>query len=122
MIPPIPKKLLPHSAELVTKFDSDKWGNSSENNNIVLEHIRIEPSEKIISESSGTKIQLSATLFFDLRNSSPSADFALKGDIVGGKTVDIQQVIFGGRSFTVKTIETHYADSKNIHHYEIGLI
>ena len=122
MIPPIPKKLLPHSAELVTKFNSDKWGNSSENDNIILEHIRIEPSEKIISESSGTKIKLSATLFYDPKNSSPRADFALKGDVLEGKTVEIQQVIFGGKSFTVKAIEAHYADSKNIHHYEIGLI
>lgn len=122
MIPPIPKKLLPHSAELVTKFDPDKWGNSSESEAVILEHIRIEPSEKMITDDSGTQIRLSATLFFDQRNSSPASGFSLKGDVIGGRTVDIQQIIFGGRTFTVKAIEAHYADGKNIHHYEIGLV
>ena len=122
MIPPIPKRLLPHSAELVTKYDPDKWGNSPESDTVILEHIRIEPSEKIITENSEVKIKLSSTLFFDRKNSFPDVIFALKGDVLNGKKVDIQQVIFGGRLFTVKTIETHFADSKNIHHYEIGLI
>ena len=122
MISPIPKKLLPHSAELITKYDPDKWGNSAESDTVILEHIRIEPSEKIIMENSEIKIKLSATIFYDMRNSSPDAKFRLKGDIIGEKTVDVQQIFFNGRIFTVKTIEAHYADSKNIHHYEIGLV
>lgn len=122
MIPPIPKNLLVHSAELVTKYNSDKWGNSSESDSVQLEHIRIEPSSRIIADSSGTEKQLSATLFFDCRNSSPTAVFALKDDVIDDKVVEIQQVIFGGKTFTVKTIEALYADSEKIHHYEVGLI
>ena len=122
MIPPIPKKLLPHSAELITKFNADKWGNASESDSTLLEHIRIEPSEKIIQEDFEKKIKLSATLFYDQKNSFPDVIFALNGDVIGEKNVDVQQVIFGGRIFTVKTIEAHYADCKNIHHYEIGLV
>lgn len=120
-IPPIPKKLLPHSAKLVTKYSPDKWGNASENNTITLGHIRIEPSEKIITDKNGAKIQLSATLFYDRKNSFPAVNFALKDDFINGKNVDIQQVVFDGKIFSVKTIEAYYADSKMIHHYEIGL-
>lgn len=122
MIPPIPKKLLIHKAELVTKYDPDKWGNSAESDSLLLENIRIEPISKIIKDSSGTEKQLSATLFYDCGHSSPEVCFALNGDDIDGKTVVIQQVIFGGRTFTVKTIEALYADSENIHHYEIGLV
>ena len=122
MIPPIPKRLLVHSAELVTKYNSDKWGKASDSDSVQLEHIRIEPTSQIVTDSSGTMIKLSATLFYDCRNSSPSVNFALKGDSVDGKTVEIQQVIFGGRTFTVQTIEPLYADTNKIHHYEVGLV
>lgn len=122
MIPPIPKRLFVHSAELVTKYSADKWGNATASDTVKMEHIRIDPSSKVVTDSTGTNIQLSAVLFYDCRNSSPAVTFALKGDAIGEKAVDIQQVIFGGRTFTVQIIEPLYADSNKIHHYEVGLI
>ncbi len=123
MISQIPKKLLIHSAELITKFDPDKWGNSAEEEKIFLRNVRIEYSEKSSTDNYGTDHELAATLFFDCKNSSPKdAKFALKSDILNGKTVNIQQIKFGGKRFTVKTIEPLYADSEKIHHYEVGLV
>lgn len=122
MIPPIPKKLLIHSAELITEFTPDKWGKASEQKSVNLEHIRIEPSAKYIINGSGETVQLAAVLFFDYRNSSPAdVTFALKDDNVDGKTAARQKVSFGGRLFTVQTVEPLYADKNRIHHYEVGL-
>ena len=122
MIMQIPKKLLIHSAELITKFEPDKWGNSAEEEKIILKNIRIEYSEKNVTDTSGTSSELTATLFYDSKNSFPAAKFLLKGEIKDGMTVDVQQVKFGGKKFTVKSVEPLYADSGNIHHYEVGLV
>ena len=123
MIMQIPKKLLVHSAELITKFAPDKWGNPSSEESVPLEFVRIEPCAKMISDSNGNTIQLSAALFLDCKNSSPKdTKFALKSDILNGKTVDMQQIKFGGRIFTVQTVEAFYADKNKIHHYEVGLM
>ncbi len=123
MIPHIPKQLLIHSAELITEFTSDKWGKPQESENVSLKHIRIEPSAKHVINSNGETVQLAAVLFFDCRNSSPSdVTFALKDDTVNGRTAVLQKVSFGGRIYTVQTIEPLYADKNRIHHYEVGLV
>ncbi len=123
MIPPIPKNLLIHSATLITEFDPDKWGNSTEQVSEALEKIRIEPSSEIITDSFGAVLKLSAVLLFDSRNSRPQEiNFALKGDIISGKTVKIQRVEFGGRLYTVASVTPLFADSQKIHHYEVGLM
>lgn len=123
MIPPIPKRLLIHSAELITEFSADKWGTPQKSETVQLEHVRIEPSAKYVIGGNGETVQLAAVLFFDCRNSSPAdVSFALKDDTVDGVTVVLQKVSFGGRLFTVQTVETLYADKNRVHHYEVGLI
>lgn len=123
MIPPIPKKLLIHSAELITDFSPDKWGKPSESETVQLEHVRIEPSAKYVIGGNGETVQLAAVLFFDCRNSSPAdVTFALKGDTVNGGRVVLQKVSFGGRLYTVQTVEALCADKNRIHHYEVGLV
>lgn len=123
MIPPIPKKLLIHSAELITDFSPDKWGTPQKSEMVQLEHVRIEPSAKYVIGGNGETVQLAAVLFFDCRNSSPAdVTFTLKSDTVNGRTVVLQKVSFGGRLYTVQTVEPLYADRNRIHHYEVGLI
>ncbi|MCX4257646.1 MAG: putative minor capsid protein [Oscillospiraceae bacterium] len=123
MIPPIPKQLLIHSAELITEFTPDKWGKASEQDTVKLEHVRIEPSAKHVINGNGETVQLAAVLFFDCRNSSPAdAQFALKDDTVNGKRVVLQKVSFGGRLYSVQTVEALYADKNRVHHYEVGLV
>ena len=123
MIPSIPKKALIHSAELITEFSADKWGTPQKSETVQLEHVRIEPSAKYVIGGNGETVQLAAVLFFDCRNSSPAdVSFALKNDTVNGGTVVLQKVSFGGRLFTVQTVEPLYADKNRIHHYEVGLV
>ena len=123
MIPSIPKKALIHSAELITEFSADKWGTPQKSETVKLEHVRIEPSAKYVIGGSGETIQLAAVLFFDCRNSTPrDVVFALKDDTVDGKRVVLQRVGFGGRLYTVQTVEALYGDRDRVHHYEAGLV
>lgn len=123
MMPPIPKRLLPHSAELITKYNSDKWGSSTDQSIVQLENVRIEPTSKMAVDSTGTMIKLSAILFYDCRNSSPKeTKFALKDDIISDRTVNVQQIQFDKRLFTVAVIDALYADTSRVHHYEVGLV
>lgn len=123
MIPPIPKRLLMHSAGLITEFSPDKWGKPSESDTVQLEHVRIEPSAKYVIGGNGETVQLAAVLFFDCRNSAPAdVTFTLKDDTMNGKTIVLQKVSFGGRLYTVQTVEALYADRNRIHHYEVGLV
>lgn len=123
MIKPIPKKELIHSAELITEFSPDKWGKPQKSETVQLEHVRIGSSAQHVINGNGETVQLAAVLFFDCRNSSPAdVSFALKDDTVNGGTVVLQKVSFGGRLYTVQTVEALYADRNRIHHYEAGLI
>lgn len=123
MIRPIPKNLLIHSAVLTTEFSPDKWGKPSESDTVQLKNVRIEPSAKHVIGGNGETVQLAAVLFFDCRNSTPrDVVFALKDDTVDGKRVVLQRVGFGGRLYTVQTVEALYGDRNRIHHYEVGLI
>ncbi len=122
MIPPIPKRVLIHSADLITHYDGDKWGGSTSSETIRLEHIRIEPSNSTAIDGNGVKYQLSSMLFFDCCNSSPDGSiFALVDDVVNGRKVELQQIDFNGRLYTVKTISPLY-DNARLHHYEVGLV
>ncbi len=122
MVPQIPKKLLIHSAELITRFEPDKWGSPVWEEAAMLNNVRIEYCSKNISDNTGMTISLPAVLFYDCKNSSPAVVFAVKGDVIGNRTVAAQQINFNGKTFTVQTVEALYTDSGNIHHYEIGLV
>lgn len=119
---PISRKLLIHSAELITSYDADKWGNATESETVTLKYIRIEPSHAVVKTVTEETLQLSATLFFDAHSSMPKGTvLALCGDISDGRRIKNQQVKFCGRLYTVKTIEPYY-DNKGLHHFEVGLV
>ena len=65
----IPKALLIHTITLHKKENEDRWGNGNLDTGITIQHVRMEPSSKIIRDKNNAEIQLSATLFYDCRNS-----------------------------------------------------
>lgn len=120
-IRPIPKHLLIHSAELITVYDPDKWGNGAMKS-VSLEHVRIEPSHRQSADTSGAVIQAEAVLIYDVTNSAPKdVSFALCGDRVNEHTVKLQQVRFGGRLYTVHKVDMLFSGS-GLHHIEVMLV
>ena len=109
MVKPIPRRLLIHTATLsdvtLSAFQSESLRTVA-----VLQHVRIETSEKLVITKDNRQISLAATLFFDCRNSKPSyVQFS-----VG------QRITFAGAVYRIETVEPVYDDTR-LHHYELGL-
>lgn len=107
----IPKALLIHTIALHTKENEDRWGNGNLDVGITVQRVRMEPSSKIIRDKNNAEVQLSATLFYDCRNSCPRNVKFAKDNIVS----------FNGEKYRIETIEALY-DRKRLHHYEMGLV
>lgn len=107
---PIPKKLLIHK---VTHYrtTNDRWGKETPGEKVVIKNVRMEPASRVIRDKNNSELQLSATLFFDCKNSRPVDMEFYEDDIVE----------FNGQKHQIKTIDSLY-DEKRLHHYEIGLV
>lgn len=107
---PIPKKLLIHSAELSIPDSSDIWQNITYTDPVKLQHVRLEPCSKIILGSDNIQRQHTATLFFDVVNSSPNHTEFVEG----------QRIQALGKTYVVLAVKPMY-DERALHHYEVLL-
>lgn len=105
---PIPRSLLIHSAVLYEERENS-WQERELVELAKLTHIRVDPASKMMITSDNRSVTLSATLFYDCRNSLPTVEFK-PGYIVE----------FGGRKYRVETVELLY-DRQKLHHLEVGL-
>ncbi len=109
MVKPIPRRLLIHTATLsdvtLSAFQSESLRTVA-----VLQHVRIETSEKLVITKDNRQISLAATLFFDCRNSRPASVQFTVG----------QRITFSGAVYRIETVEPVYDDTR-LHHYELGL-
>ena len=105
---PIPKSLLIHSAALYEETEG-KWQEQEKKELAKLSRVRIEPSSKMIISSNNRSVTLSATLFYDCRNSLPTVEFN------PGYLVE-----FEGKTYRVELVEVLY-DKQKLHHLEVGL-
>lgn len=105
---PIPRSLLIHSAELYSVAEG-AWQDEEKTLLAQLTNIRIEPCTKLVTTSDNRSVMLSATLFYDCRNSSPKVVFS-----VG------QRVRFEGQEYRVEVVES-LCDRQKLHHLEVGL-
>ena len=110
VIKPIPKKLLIHT---VTRLEraTDRWGEETLKEKEIIKRVRIEPSNKVVRDKNNAEIQISATLFYDCKNSLPRDIQFSEDDII----------VFNGQKHKVQTIEPLY-DGERLHHIEMGLV
>ncbi len=110
VIKPIPKKLLIHT---VTRLErtTDRWGEETLKEKEIIKRVRIEPSNKVVRDKNNAEIQISATLFYDCKNSLPRDIQFAEDDII----------VFNGQKHKVQTIEPLY-DRERLHHIEMGLV
>lgn len=106
---PIPRRLLQHSAVLVTQQSEDVWQMAQETF-VPLAHVCVEPGERWVTDAQNRKVQLSATLFFDCKVSVPHDVKFHAGE----------KIRWDGGTYTVETAELLYV-GKNPHHWEVGL-
>lgn len=106
----IARKLLIHSVMYEKKQKEDKFGNVADCVGTSLRFVRLEPLHKVVSTKDNRQVTISATLFYDCKNSMPKMHEFNYGDTV----------VFCGHRYEVATIEPIYA--LNLHHFEVGLI
>ena len=107
----IPNRLLIHTVSYHTQPQSDRWGAESVDDGITLQRVRLEPTKKIVRNINNAEIQLSATMFYDCKNSYPRGIEFHVDDLIN----------FDGKQYSIKIIEPLY-DEDRLHHYELGLI
>lgn len=108
---PIPRSLLIHTVALHKKIEEDRWGKGELDGGIELTNVRMEPSGKIVRNKNNAEIQLTATLFYDCKNSRPK-DVVFKVDDL---------IAFNDVLHRIEIVEPLY-DEKRLHHYELGLV
>lgn len=108
---PIPKNMLIHTCSVSAVTGEDAWGNRTISEAVTLTNIRIDTAKSVVITKDNRQLQLTAVLFYDCRNSLPL-----------DHVFEIENVVsFGGREYTVKSVEPLYDGSK-LHHYEVGLM
>lgn len=106
---PIPVSLLIHSAAL-NDVITDNYQAEQDNLAAMLYHVRIEPSERVVTNANGTDIQCTAMMFVDAQNSQPPGIVISVG----------QSVVWEGIRYKVADVQRLYDETK-LHHLEVEL-
>lgn len=85
-----------------------------------VNHVHLQPTDRIIKSADNTDHQLVSILFADKRHSSP-IDWAALLEAAHGIGGDMR-VTVDGVTYTVEVVDTLKDDTDRIHHWEIGLI
>lgn len=108
---PITKGMLPHEAALQEQTEVDGWQKPSYSVPIPLTNVKIDPFHTVLTDSQSRRVQLSATLFYDCHTSR----------LYRIRFEEGQRIVFGGRAYTVQSVDILYAKSAIPHLYEVGL-
>ncbi len=110
-ISPIPRALLPHTVTLKKPGEPDARGKVTYTDS-TLNYVRFETARKNALTALGEQRNDLGVLFFDMQNSLPAGTVFAVND----------QVIFEGRTFTVREVTPEYTVYGNPHHYEVALV
>lgn len=119
MLRPIPAKILRSTATVKVCNGVDMYQNQTFTT-YTVNHVHLQPAERIVKTTDNTDKQLSSILFVDVRHSSPALNWAslLQGahDLGGDVYVTVR-----GIEYTVITVDGLRDDTDKLHHFEIGL-
>lgn len=120
MLRPIPFKILRSTATVKVCTAIDLYQNQVYGQVYTVNHVHLQPTERIVKSVDNTDQQLSSVLFVDVRHSSPALNWAkLLHDAhkLGGD----MRVVVRGIEYTVATADGLRDDTDRLHHWEIGL-
>lgn len=120
MLKPIPIQMLRHKATVIvpTAIDSNQAITGTEQ--IMLKRCLIQRSDRTKVSKDNTEITLPATLYVDARLTNPHIDWEMKKQFADAVNASIK-VLFGGKRYTVFSVEAYLDDNARVHHYEVGL-
>ena len=120
MLKPIPIQMLRHKANVIipTEINADQAVTGTEE--ITLKRCLIQRSDRTKVSKENTEVTLPATLYVDARLTYPQIDWELKKQFADTVNASIK-VLFGGKRYTVYSVEAYLDDNARVHHYEVGL-
>lgn len=120
MLKPIPIQMLRHKATIIipTEINADQAVTGTEE--ITLKRCMIQRSDRTKVSKENTEVTLPATLYIDARLTYPHIDWELKKQFADTVNASIK-VLFGGKRYTVYSVEAYLDDNARVHHYEVGL-
>jgi hypothetical protein len=120
MLNPIPARILRSTATVKVCTGVDMYQNQVYGEQYTVNHVHLQPTERIVKTSTNTDQQLSSILFVDFRHSSPALNWAQLLKAAHDKGGDVR-VIVRGFEYTVATADGLRDDTDQLHHWEIGL-
>jgi len=121
MLPPIPERILRSTATVKVCTAVDEYQNQTYGEIYTVNHVHIQPEERITKTVGNTQIQLTGILYVDLRHSSPALDWRLLLQQAHDNGGDMR-VIIRGVEYTVATADGLRDDTDTLHHWEIGVV
>lgn len=121
MLKPIPSRILRSTAQVKVCTAVDMYQNQVYGQEYTVQHVHLQPTDRIIKTVSNTDQQLSSILFVDVRHSSPALDWHALLQSAHDKGGDVR-VIVRGVEYTVMTVDGLRDDTDRLHHWEIGLV
>ena len=120
MLRPIPARILTHSATLKQCTGIDVW-EAPTYTDTELTHICVQPSHETRMDNTNTEVALTSVAFIDARLSTPRGfDFQAAQDASEANGAPLA-LIYGGRHYTVLTVDALCDDTGAYHHTELGL-
>lgn len=119
MLKPIPARILRSTATVKVCNGTDMYQNQTYDT-YTVQHVHLQPTERIVKTSTNTDQQLSSILFVDLRHSSPALNWAQLLKAAHDKGGDVR-VIVRGFEYTVAMADLLRDDTDRPHHWEISL-
>ena len=119
MLKPIPARILRSTATVKVCNGVDMYQNQTYDT-YTVQHVHLQPTERIVKTSTNTDQQLSSILFVDLRHSSPALNWAQLLKDAHDKGGDVR-VIVRGFEYTVAMTDLLRDDTDRPHHWEISL-
>ena len=120
MLRPIPSKILRSTATVKVCTGTDMYQNQTYAT-YTVNHVHLQPEERIVKTADNTDAQLTGVLFVDVRHSYPALDWRKLLTEAHDNGGDMR-VIVRGVEYTVLTADGLRDDTDKLHHWEIGLI
>lgn len=116
---PIPAQILRSTAVVSVCSGIDLYQNQTYTT-YTVEHVHLQPTERIVKTTNNTDQQLSSMLFVDVRHSKPALDWRGLLQTAHDNGGDMR-VTVRGVTYTVAACDGLRDDTDNLHHWEIGL-
>lgn len=119
MLPPIPARILRSTATVKVCTGVDLYQNQTYTE-YTVQHVHVQPTEKVIKSKDNTDQQLSSILFVDVRHSTPKLDWHALFQSAHDNGGDMR-VVIRGITYTAASVDGLRDDTDRLHHWEIGL-